>query len=138
MNIGFGDATKLASMIAKLLEDGMTLPAKEKIVELRKKLVSLENDYLDLQQENRRLSSMIERREKIEFDKGLYWIIDNNGEKSWPICPVCHDKDGKIIRMKDLEYDYYCHVCQFTQEHTKHSPDFGSFPPDNPWGNGAW
>jgi len=116
--MGFSDVTKLASMIAKLLEDGMTLPAQEKIVELRKKLISLENDYLDLLQENRDLKEKLKNKEEFIFDEGIYWSLTDDGSKDGMWCPRCHDKDGKACRMNKTSHYYVCASCGCQVQHT--------------------
>lgn len=57
----------------------------------------------DLKRQNARLAEQLARRKALERIKGAYYIIESDGSKTGPVCPVCYERDGipSILRSTD-------------------------------------
>lgn len=102
--------------IIDLLKKGATVPAQEKIMELREIHLELREENLSLKQKVKELEEQQKIKGQREWDDSLciYWL-KNDEEKRWPYCPVCWDKDDKPIRLQKWTNDsWHCFVCNST------------------------
>ncbi len=99
--------------ILDLLKKGLTLEAQEKIMELREGALELQEENFGLRESVRQLEEQLRQSKNLRFENEMYWLADA-GKKEGPFCVVCHDRDGKLVRLlngKDYEREWRCPVC---------------------------
>lgn len=98
--------------IVDLMKKGATVEAQEKIMDLREGVLELQEENAILKEENRKLIGKINVRDYIEFEKGLYWLWqeDDLGDcpiKSGPFCQKCYDDEEKLIRLQEFSSECF-------------------------------
>jgi hypothetical protein len=66
------------------------------LIELQGKLLTIQQDMLGLQEENRSLRAKLEAATSFTFHHSVLWRNLDDGESDGPFCPVCHAKDITI------------------------------------------
>jgi hypothetical protein len=104
--------------IIELLPEGLTLQAKEKLIELKEAAVTLQEENLALKQKLKQLESAAGVPPNLLFDKGLYWLMasppDSNNRQG-PFCQACFDRDKKLVhlhRNQVTQSGWFCVVCR--------------------------
>lgn len=72
--------------------------------ELKAAIAEIELENLELREENERLQSELRRDSSVLAMVGVaYYLIESDGSKIGPICPVCYERDGipSILRSTD-------------------------------------
>jgi hypothetical protein len=104
--------------IIALLGNGLTIEAREKIVELREAALSLQEENLALKEKLKQLENDSEVCGGMYFDKGVYWLrapTDDGTNLKGPFCQVCHDRDKKPVRLHRTNAPgggWFCAVCR--------------------------
>jgi hypothetical protein len=112
--------------ILDLLQNGLTLQAREKILELREAALQLQEENLALkeklqerlQEKARQLPTDAQMCSEMYFDKGVYWLrtpTDDGTNLTGPYCQVCHDRDKKPVRLHRTNAPgggWYCAACR--------------------------
>jgi hypothetical protein len=108
--------------IIDLLKNGLTLEAREKILELREAALRLQEENLLLKERLKERLKPIHNDahmcEEMYFDKGVYWLrtpTDDGTNLMGPYCQVCHDRDTKPVRLHRTNAPgggWYCAVCR--------------------------
>lgn len=87
--------------------------------ELRKKMLDLREAYDDLEdesrilsEENRALREQLKRRKDLERRKDAYYIIEDNGSPTGPVCPRCYLEDGIVVKLAMSGKGAYCPACK--------------------------
>ncbi|HEY5913485.1 MAG TPA: hypothetical protein VJA21_23095 [Verrucomicrobiae bacterium] len=103
--------------IANLIKTGLTIEAQEKIMELRQGALALQEENLKLRE---RISSLeaaaaLARELVFEAPPGIYWR-NRESSREGPFCPVCYDKDQKLMRLHDgrdrgVQSRWLCFAC---------------------------
>lgn len=99
------------SEIVELLKKGSTLEAQEKIMQLREASLELQEQNLALKEEIRNLKARLDREESLIFEKGLYWLQDEENAVDGPFCPKCHDTKDQMVRMHKDGSGWWCFTC---------------------------
>lgn len=73
-------------------------------IELKSLIVDLKEEILELKTENQKLKEELSRlqEKKLLFENCVYWCIKEDNTKDGPYCPVCWDKDKKLIRLPEI------------------------------------
>ena len=98
--------------IVDLLKKGATLEAQEKIMELRKAALELQEENLRLRTRVSDLEGQLGLADTMAFRKPFYYRSDDEH----PHCPVCWEKDKTPIHLKGPEGDaewFTCPVCKW-------------------------
>lgn len=107
---GINTLRKLASLVEAL---DATETLKDRL-DLRNELLSIQKDVMDLQiandeliREKAKLREQLDRRKKLEYIDGSYYVMLEN-KMVGPICPQCY-RDKDIINPL---HNGYCSVCK--------------------------
>ena len=75
-------------------------------IDLMKKMMAIQSDAWELQQENQKLKERIRELERkreidseLDFQGNKYWSMPEGGEREGPYCSPCWDDKGKLIRL---------------------------------------
>jgi len=104
--------------IIDLLKNGLTIEAREKIMELREAALNLQEENLVLKQKLKKSEPGSEPLSGMYFDKGVYWQrtpTDDGTNLIGPFCQVCYDRDGKPVRLHRTNAPgggWNCAVCR--------------------------
>ena len=89
--------------IKELIKKGCTIEAEEKIMELRRTLLSLKEENISLSEENKKLRTQKDISDKIVWRQPSYYLRDKESKREeGPYCQVCYDNDGKLIRLQSI------------------------------------
>ncbi len=90
----------------------------EDLVELRQEMLDLKEQNIKLREEARSLQEKLSLQSKIAFEKGVYWIEEDEMTKDktkTPICPRCWDMDKTVVRQRiDIHGEstgFHCSNC---------------------------
>lgn len=88
--------------------------------EARNRLLALQAGCLALQEENRHLrlrlealEGMVRFKDHPKNDGGLLWIETDEGREG-PFCPMCHEADQSLIRLRPHHGAWRCPSCETT------------------------
>ena len=104
--------------ILELLKNGLTVEAREKILELREAALRLQEENLSLREQLRQVHGDTEMCSQMFFEKGAYWIrtpTDDGTNLLGPYCQVCCDRDKKPVRLHRTNAPgggWFCTVCR--------------------------
>ena len=98
----------------ELVRDAINVAKELNNLDLRKKLVELEGQVLDMQTDLRRKDTRIAELElafdfkgKAVFKNNTYWIEGD----SHPYCPTCFDRDRKLVHMVTFGLGMTIYLC---------------------------
>jgi hypothetical protein len=100
------------------LRNGLTVEAREKILELREAALRLQEENLALKARLGQTESDAELCRDMYFDRGLYWLrtpTDDGTNLLGPFCQVCHDREKKAVRLHRKNVPgggWYCAACR--------------------------
>ena len=104
--------------IIELLKKGLTVEAREKILELREAALKLQEENLMLREKLKPLAKDEQLCNDMYFDKGVYWLrtpTDDGTNLMGPYCQVCRDRDKRPVRLHRTNAPgggWYCAVCR--------------------------
>ena len=104
--------------IIDLIKNGLTLEAREKIMELREAALRLQEENLKLKEQLKQAATPPNPCQDMYFDRGVYWLrtpTDDGTNLAGPFCQVCHDKDERPVRLHRNNTPgggWYCAVCR--------------------------
>ena len=104
--------------ILDLLKAGLTVEAREKILELREAALRLQEENLALKEKLTRGDPDSEACREMHFDRGVYWLrtpTDDGTNLVGPFCQVCHDREKKPVRLHRKNTPgggWYCAACR--------------------------
>ena len=104
--------------ILDLLKNGLTVEAREKILELREAALRLQEENLSLKEKLKQSQGDSELDDRMYFEKGAYWMrtpTEDGTNLLGPYCQVCRDRDKKTVRLHLVNAPgggYYCAVCR--------------------------
>ena len=104
--------------IIDLLKNGLTVEAREKILELREAALRLQEENLALKEKLKHVDPESEVCREMYFDRGVYWLrtpTDDGTNLVGPFCQVCHDREKKPVRLHRKNVPgggWYCAVCR--------------------------
>ncbi len=79
-------------------------------------MLDLKEQNIKLREEARSLQEKLSLQSKIAFEKGVYWIEEDEMTKDktkTPICPRCWDMDKTVVRQRIDMYGIYGNVNGF-------------------------
>jgi hypothetical protein len=96
---------KIKLIIKTLLEAGKTKEYQQ-ILEMQKKIQSLEKKYTECKEK-------LEIKENLVYENNAYWI-DKEGKKDGPFCSRCWDVDKNLVRLRSYGNQgyYMCSHCK--------------------------
>ena len=119
-------------MSMEIIKEAVALARKYDNIELYQKLLTVEENLVELREENLKfreeigsLNERLKLKSQIIFEGVTYWIEDDEMTKDssrTPICRNCYDKEGKVFRLpieSGFEPDgapnrfILCHNCKF-------------------------
>lgn len=73
-------------------------------IELKSLIVDLKSEIIELKEENQNLKEKLSKilAKNLHFENCVYWDINQEGIKDGPYCPVCWDKDKKLVRLPEI------------------------------------
>ena len=104
--------------IIDLLRNGLTVEAREKILELREAALRLQEENLALKAKLGQMEVDAPVPREMYFDRGLYWLrtpTDDGTNLVGPFCQVCHDREKKEVRLHRKNTPgggWYCAACR--------------------------
>lgn len=99
--------------IADVLRKADKIPEFQIILDIQQKLLDLQQENAKLKEDNKILKSLEKFERSLVYENNAYYFVNDDGTKEGPYCPVCWGGDGKKIRMRDLDNDYfYCDRCK--------------------------
>ncbi|SPE50861.1 conserved hypothetical protein [Verrucomicrobia bacterium] len=114
----FGVGIPNYTEIMELLKNGLTLEAKEKIMELREAVMELQEENLWLKQKLREFEFESDLTRNMYFDRGIYWlrkVTEDGTNREGPFCQVCFDRDRKPVRLQRAhtpQGGWFCAACR--------------------------
>ncbi len=100
------------------LKNGLTVEAREKILELREAVLRLQEENLALKEKLQRTDADADACREMQFDRGVYWLrtpTDDGTNLIGPFCQVCHDREKKPVRLHRKNTPgggWYCAACR--------------------------
>jgi hypothetical protein len=82
---------------------GATLPAQEKIMELRVAALELQEENIRLKKRVKELEEELKLKGQLRFDEKVYWLDKGDGTEDGPYCQLCYDGEHKRIRLQSIE-----------------------------------
>lgn len=104
--------------ILDLLRKGLTIEAREKILELREAALRLQEENLALKAELSQFQGEADLCGQMFYEKGVYWQrtpTEDGTNLTGPYCQVCHDRDKKPVRLQrnnGPEGGWFCAACR--------------------------
>jgi hypothetical protein len=89
--------------IIDLLQHGLTIEAREKILELREAAMQLQEENLALKEQLKQIEADSDLSRAVRFEKGVYWLdkpTDDGVSLQGPYCQVCYDRDRRLVRLQ--------------------------------------
>jgi len=83
---------------AEVFKDGITPAALEKIQELRRLFVAVQEENVKLRERVRQLEAANVPKYQLIFDKGVYWTVEGT-QRDGPFCPACQDRNSKLVHL---------------------------------------
>ena len=104
--------------VIETIKDAVKLAQKLGNVEIAQALIDTQQAALDLMGENQslrgevaRLKEALELQGTVKYNGGAYW--SENGDRDGPFCTKCWEVDGKLVRMKHTEDQWFkCPNCK--------------------------
>lgn len=103
------DVLKLA---AKAFKESGKIPQYEQILEVREKLLEMQEKIRVQDIEIRDLKEKLKIKGEIFFEKNACWIKKKDSSKEGPYCSACWDKDNKLIHLHHDEDLLFCPACK--------------------------
>ncbi len=95
--------------IGELLKKGATVPAQEKIMELREKVLKLQEENIGLKKRINEVEEQLKISKKMIFKK-LFYYVENDDV---PFCPNCWEDQKKAIHLHNIAVGVYqCFNCK--------------------------
>lgn len=83
-----------------------------KLTEAVSVLEGLEDENRRLAKENDDLRKELKRRKELEREGNAYYLLENDGSKTGPLCPKCYKDDGLVFALaKNSRGKVVCTVC---------------------------
>ena len=96
--------------IVNLFKKGESLEAQEKLIELMGAALNLQQENQELKDQVVELQNQLKQKDSFVFDGEVYWCEDD-GKRVGPYCSICHDDEGKNIRLHRDGHGWYCNKC---------------------------
>src|SRR5262245_52309939 len=87
--------------IIELVKTGATIQAQEQILQLRQEAVDCQEENLRLRAQLADAERKLDLRARLTFDGRALWLRADTATPEGPYCQLCHDRDGKLIRMHE-------------------------------------
>ena len=89
-------------------------PDEEKmaLLELREQVYDLEDENRMLKRENSELRERLAARKKLERIGGAYYVLEDDGSKTGPVCPHCYIEDGLVMILEGSANGARCARCK--------------------------
>jgi len=103
--------------LIKLLQNGLTVEAREKLVQLGEAAVKLQEENLELKERLKQYETKMDVSTKLLFDRGLYWLLEqaqDGSARQGPFCQVCYDTGRKLVRLhpnNTIGGGWFCAAC---------------------------
>lgn len=117
--------------VVKMFKEVINFAQKSNDIDMIQKIISAQQDMLELQEENRllkeentRLKSKKNIKNKIERYKNINVITLKGDEQKIKYCSNCWDNNEKLVQIRVIDGDYYeCNTCK-TIGYQSDSPDW--------------
>jgi hypothetical protein len=100
--------------IAKVLQEAGKIDLYEKLLEMKRRAMEMQEKIEALSSENKKLKKNQDIEEDLEVKDNHYWW-KKGGNLDGPFCTKCWDKEKLLIRVpvyEDNEYQFECPNCQ--------------------------
>jgi hypothetical protein len=98
--------------VGKVLQEAGKIEQYKQILEAQEKLLEMQKKIQELENENMELRGSLKIKENLIFEKGMYWILEDN-KKDGPFCSVCYDDKKKLIRLHaGMNERSFCKACR--------------------------
>lgn len=89
-------------------------PDEEKLalMEIRHQVMQLEDENGDLKREVKSLREKLAGRKKLECFGGAYFVLDDGGARTGPVCPKCYNGEGIVSLLARSSVGSRCYVCK--------------------------
>ena len=81
------------------------------LLELIDKTHLLLDENQDLKRMNARLAEQLSRRKELERVQASFYLIERDGTRTGPVCPVCYERDGIPRILRSTEEGAECASC---------------------------
>ncbi len=107
------------------VKDLLTVAERLKDADLKNRLADVQVECAKLAEENARLRTElldlrehVQTRQKMLFQKNVYWLQVNDGQLEGPYCPKCFGGSNKPVRMTEPPdwHTWVCPVCECSIE----------------------
>lgn len=117
-----------------LIEKSKDAALKQAFVDLRLKVIEVQEENADLRVRLLELQKRLEREEAtFEWDGKFYWDRSApEGPSQGPFCQKCRDSDHKNVRLHEEKYGFRCRVCRSFYR-TKDEPPAVHAEPSESW-----
>lgn len=89
------------------------------------KLIETQQQIMDVLDENRQLRDRVAALEdelamdsQLERDGFAYYIVEEDGKKTGPVCPVCYKRDRAVIQLVPVQGNVDPHFCPHCKDQT--------------------
>lgn len=102
------DTIKVASSVVSGIDVAADRLA---LLELIDKTHLLFEENQDLKRQNARLVEQLSRCKALERIGGAFYILEQDGSRTGPICPLCYERDGIPRILRSTEEGAECASC---------------------------
>lgn len=88
-----------AKAILQLAKKANQIEIIQQVIELQQQLLEIQEELAALREENTRLKDVSALRERLQPERGVYWMGDGRTEQDGPFCTTCFDVHGKLVRL---------------------------------------
>lgn len=121
----------LIKSVWDLIEKSKDAALKEAFIDLRLKVIEVQEENAALREQVMELQKRLQREEtKLAWDGKFYWDrTAPQGSEQGPFCQKCCDDDQKKVRLQEGDIGFTCRVCGTFYQTKPHPPmNFGGSP----------
>lgn len=110
MSFAASELRALLSAISELHENVSMPELERKILTLEEAFLELQEENLDLRLELRAARESLQEKDTMKYETPFYFLFDGE-QKMGPFCQRCYDVDGKKVHLIEHSYMMGSHRC---------------------------
>lgn len=82
------------------------------LLDLMDQVSDLEEENRELRRENAELRERLASRKRLERVGGAYFLLEDDGSKTGPVCPQCYEEDKIVVILERANGGASCSRCR--------------------------
>jgi hypothetical protein len=111
--------------IGKILQEAGKIELYQQVLNIQEKLLEMHKKIVDLENERKELKEKLRIKSNLVYENNTYWIQIEDDKKDGPFCSHCWDKNKELIRMHPCGNPAYSQ-CPECKEPVQLKPDINS------------